>query len=492
MSRFDTLGFSDLGTGDGVSRDFPIAGQDEAVTDFAVESVRRDGWQGQVLMHPIPRTNYASYSNDFTRPEWNGSPSLFLGFKDQRYFVVDSSGALQQKPFFDIITFTRASGGGRFNAQGQYEWLPANQPRIDYDPVTGECQGLLIEESRTNLLTYSSDFANASWLKQQATVAASATTSPSGAMDATKLTENATAGEHYAQKANLSVRGGTSYSLSFYVKAAGRTRVGVLLSSTTPLSLIALTRFNLATGSVVATNVGTASITPAADGWFRVVVTGVADSSNSTVIARIQLRDDGDASSYTGDGTSGIYIWGAQLEQGAFPTSHIPTSGAQVTRAADIASVNELSPWFNPEHGTLFVEAVRTHSLPSGTAYLAELGDGTYDERIYAALTASNSNSFVGDWRSGNASPDYFVNTSPKWSPGAPARMALTWGPSGRAAAASGVIVKTSSSTVVPLITKLGIGAPIVGAGGFLNGHIRSLRFYPRRLSDDQLQALTA
>lgn len=51
------------------------------------------------------------------------------------------------------VTFTRTTGGGRFNANGQYEWLPANVPRIDYDPVTGECLGLLIEEQRTNLLT---------------------------------------------------------------------------------------------------------------------------------------------------------------------------------------------------------------------------------------------------------------------------------------------------------------------------------------------------
>src|SRR5690606_17318792 len=72
---------------------------------------------------------------------------LDLDFAGQRYETMNARVSLA-----DILTFTRASGGGRFNAQGQYEWLPADTPRIDYDPLTGECKGLLIEEQRTNLL----------------------------------------------------------------------------------------------------------------------------------------------------------------------------------------------------------------------------------------------------------------------------------------------------------------------------------------------------
>ena len=70
-------------------------------------------------------------------------PSLCLDFAEQKY--LKGTRRLEKGyGFKDIITFTRASGGGRFNAQGVYEWLPANTPRIDYDPVTGKCRGLLV------------------------------------------------------------------------------------------------------------------------------------------------------------------------------------------------------------------------------------------------------------------------------------------------------------------------------------------------------------
>lgn len=486
MSRFDTLGFSDLGTGDGVSREFPISGQDEAVTDFAVESVRRDGWQGQVLMSPNPRTNYSSYSNDFTRPEWNGSPSLLLGFKDQRYFVVDSSGALQQKPFSDIITFTRASGGGRFNAQGQYEWLPANTPRIDYDPVTGECLGLLIEEQRTNLLTYSSDFANAAWNKSRSTISADALTAPDGTVSADKIVEDTSASNTHLCSRTLAITSGNTYTLSVFAKIGERTSIALGMAAS-GFGVDQRVAFNLLSGAIT-TQAGApaAKIEYQADGWVRCSITASATASVTTQVF-IYLINAAGLVAYTGDGTSGIYIWGAQLEAGSFPISYIPTADAQVTRAADIASVNELSPWYNPEQGTLvarwsliYPQAGTTHQ------HVAVLSDGGFNN--YAGIRKQSTGvirgqSIVG----GSVQADIAAGTATSSVMCAAMRIKAD----NFAISLNGAAPGIDLSGTIPMVNRLDVGR-MGGAGQYLNGHIESLRYYHRALSSEELQAITA
>jgi hypothetical protein len=264
---------------------------------------------------------------------------------------------LVKKTFGEIITFTRASGGGRFNASGQYEWLPANQPRFDFDPVTGEAKGLLIEEKRTNLLTYSSDFSNAVWTKRGTlTVTPNAALSPDGTLSAPLVTGlNSSANDIYRQGINSGGLAAESrYEPSIYLKKVTQTGIVNISNPYTP---------SYGDWAVDLSKVG--------NGWERItrshpaVTVAVEFKTHTTGYLGIQLRK-------TTAGEVSLYIWGAQLEAGSSPSSYIPTTNAQVTRAASDPLLQTLSPWFNQSAGTFIIEhdAVAGRPLLSSGSYL--------------------------------------------------------------------------------------------------------------------------
>lgn len=411
--------------------------------------------------------------------------SLSLAFDSQQYAM----GAIGKRPaafaFSDLITFTRASGGGRFNASGQYEWLPANQPRIDFDPVTGECRGLLIEEQRTNLLTYSSDFASAAWAKSGVIVPSDRFAAPDGYASATKLVETTANTNHFLNRV-VTITAGSAYSFSVFAKAGERTHAIISFGKASSPYTRIRALVNLVTGEVTSAHVrnpvsATISANPIGGGVYRIAVSGVIDAT--TTDGYVDVRIYNGAEAYQGDGTSGIYIWGAQLEQGAFPTSYIPTTDAQVTRASDIASVNKLSPWYNPEQGTLFVEAVAY----GATGLIAAFSDGTANNRIEQYFNSGKVTSLMitnGDYMLTGACD--VVTTAQS------AKVATAFSSAGLASSVNGSAVVTDDTVpTIPALTRAYIGADSVGVRQ-LNGHIRVLRFYPKRLSDSQLQELTA
>jgi hypothetical protein len=127
--------------------------------------------------------------------------------------------------------------------------------------------------------------------------------------------------------------------------------------------------FNLQTGTPgqQTGNTNTPSITPVGNGWYRCSITYTATAASDLIIFNVANGDG--VFSFAGDNTSGIYLWGAQLEAGAFATSYIPTTTATVTRAADIStsvatSVFENS-WYRQDEGTVFANARTLQSATS-------------------------------------------------------------------------------------------------------------------------------
>lgn len=394
---------------------------------------------------------------------------------------------MMQKQFADLITFTRASGGGRFNAQGQYEWLPANEPRIDYDPVTGECRGLLIEEQRTNLLTYSSDFANAAWGKMGATVVPSDTFGPDGTTKMLAIVETESAGWHGVQQIRPAAT--DSRTVSVFAKKGRRDWLYMRSGSASWGAVF----FNLAAGEVgsrpCSGNPASASgIEDIGGGIYRCWATF---PNTDTVPIRLFSSDvDGNIAGYVGEaGVEAIYIWGAQLEQGSFPTSLIHTADAQVTRAADVASVNELSPWFNASEGTLFVEWSTTLPQSGRNPRIAALVGSTDANRVDIHYPGGTGRVVEYVVSSGTASADITGGTTQQ---GAVNKLAASYKANDFGISLNGAATVTDSAGAVPsAITRLVIGGYRV-AGYELNGHIKQFRYFPRRLSDSELQALTA
>lgn len=237
--------------------------------------------------------------------------------------------ALVQKSFSDLITFTRSTGGGRFNAQGQYEWLSANAPRIDYDPVTGECKGLLIEESRTNLFTSSDRFVGAwSPVARNMVIADNVAYAPDGTLKASRIQATA-AGQARIEKGAGAYVAGETYTESVHAKAA--TEKYLFLSVFTGIENFAI--FDLSTGQVASSAASvTPKIEPSSNGFWRCAITVTMPNSGSNNFKiGVTSSATGFASAEIGNS---IYIWGPQIEKASFPTSYIPTPSVFQSRSS--------------------------------------------------------------------------------------------------------------------------------------------------------------
>jgi len=393
------------------------------------------------------------------------------------------------------ITFVRSTTATYFDQDGILQTAAANQGRITFDPATLDCQGLLIEEQRTNLCLQSENFAT-TWTVSGASISTNTIIAPNATLTGDSLVEDTSAGSAHRVGQAFTADPTVTYTATCFVKAAGRTWARFLLDDNSGNSCIGW--FNLSTGVVGSTaNAGTGSgaavsITAAGNGWYRCVLTGKpATTNNSNVRFQVSGTTGDSVSSYTGDGTTSIYLWGAQLEAGAFATSYIPTTTTALTRNADAASMTgtNFSSWYNASEGTLFSESI---NLPGQSAVvfprIANINDGTTNNvittvwrsdtsRLYGAVTVSGVNvaevGVVGVTQT-NAN-----------------KIALGYATNNFAASVNGGAVNTDTSGAVPTgLTALGIGRQ-ASAADFINGYIRRIAYYPVRVTNAQLQALT-
>ena len=224
-----------------------------------------------------------------------------------------------------------------------------NQPRFDCNPTTGESLGFLIEEQRTNLFTYSSQFDDSGWSKSASTVTANTVIAPDGTLSGDTLIEDATNAQHFISKVG-SIQSG-SVTLSIYAKAAGRDWIRIQTYSGV------MAWFNISTGVLGTVQSGcTATITSVGNGWYRCAATVTYVNQTNYVF----LANADGVTSYTGNGFSGVHIWGAQLEAGSFATSYIATTSASATRTTDLAIMDgaNFNSWYNRAQGTLYANIV--------------------------------------------------------------------------------------------------------------------------------------
>jgi hypothetical protein len=364
-------------------------------------------------------------------------------------------------------------------------------PRFDYNPSTLVAQGLLIEEQRTNSLTYSEQFDNAAWSKTASSITANAIASPDGTLTGDKLVEDtATSAHTISQSLSATTQ---SYTISVYVKKAERKYFqlfgrrdstnynGVMIDLDTG-SLLPPTR------PATTSNVSTTTATSVGNGWWRIAMT-YSYTTTGTTVALFALTDDSQTYSYTGDGTSGIYIWGAQLEAGAFATSYIPTTTAATTRSADIASIGTLSPWYNATEGTLFTEGTVVNNISGTTArvfgYFADSGVTNLFSVEARSATSTRARILTGGVTV-NASDTIDVL-------GVNAKLAGAYGSDGATICVNGRSPVTAASSLPTGIAALYLGQNSVPtAASIANGYIRRITYTPRRLTDAELQSLTS
>ena len=392
-------------------------------------------------------------------------PSLVLDFENS-------------KTLDPRITFTRSSVGTYVASNGLIKTAAADEPRFDHDPETGESLGLLIEESRTNLLTYSENLTSGTGWSNVSQSSMTATNvseeNPGGGSTTTQITGG---GLNSWWAKNFTASVSTTYQISLWVKVADggadfNVDIKFYAPGATSGAIIYGTGFNVTSS------------------WKRVTgyVTSSANFSGSfSRLIVLQL-----------DNTRSFYAWGIQVEAGSFPTSYIPTSGSTLTRQPDIANItgSNFTNIFNTSEGTFVAECDRGNDGTEGNAIGAmRRSADTYYDMIQFGEFYDNAG-FVGRIYAGNGSPqsaEASIGATHTTGQGIYNRYAFTYKTDDVAGAINGIIQGTDNSASLPtqLDRFLFGNYNDSRTNNNLDGHIKYLHYYPQRLTNAQLQNLT-
>jgi hypothetical protein len=394
------------------------------------------------------------------------------------------------------ITFTRGSTATYFSSAGVMQTAATNAPRWDYDPVTHALCGLLIEEARTNGVAPSVPDTGAHWSLVGPASQGGSITAPDGTTSTTSLiaaTDTTNSIRQLAYGSGVGVTASTAYSLTVFLRksASGNANAYIQCNIAGGATVVPIAYFDLTNGvAVVGADLApgatglSASISGVGNGWFRANFSFTTTATNNGVTPYIgpctTVSATGDNRSAVGVVGQGIYVWGAQLEQGAFPTSYIPTAGTTVTRSGDLCTAS-IGAWNTPQVGTLQVEA-QQQALFSKQSQLVglDIPGSTRTAVLVAAANTVNAFDTTGA-----------INQSLGAVPvGTPFKAAFAYHAGAQQGALNAALAAAlSAASLSTGMTVLAIGCD--GSAQQVNGYIRRVRYWPRVLSNAELQAVT-
>jgi len=349
--------------------------------------------------------------------------------------------------------FTRASSGTVVNQSGLIETVGSGIPRIDFQ---GNTKGaLLLEPSRTNVITYSEDYSQSAWIKNSTGTGTNPTldfgyTSPDGSLNATKIIFNIGAGSSAADLSLLKTAITTIDGVAtIYLKGdtggedisflAGNTRENIILTNS----------------------------------WKRYTL------SNASLF-QLTLRLRGDQST---NNSCTIYVWGAQIEEGSYPTSYIPTSGSAVTRVAETNRQTPPSGVIGQTEGTMFVDC-KVNAQGTYTGF--SLNDNTTNNEVIIRFTTQDRIEYY--LRSGGSQP--IGGGTTLFDTDKRVKIAFAYKSGDSSVYINGAQVTTSTTTTMPVnlsIIKFARGNSTADFSGKTN----DFKLYNTRLSNSELAALT-
>lgn len=352
-----------------------------------------------------------------------------------------------------------------------------NVPRLTYQNGGGGCPSLLLEPQRTNIALRSEEFDNASWAKTLCTITANQIVSPSGYLDADLVTTSGTAD---TLQQSVSVTSGTAYTFSGFIKSGSIDTISLVVFGSFPTSA---GTYNLTNGTATsAAGSPVVSIQDYGNGWYRATVTATATSTGT---ANFYF-----ASGST-DAVSTYYVWGAQLEAGAYATSYIPTTSSSATRVADACYKTGISSLIGQTEGTIFAEFKYegVTITPNGDRIIS-VSDGTSNNRIslFKNLTFGTIYFFVG---SGGSTIINEANISGTSIIGGTHKIAAAYKSGDYAVFFDGVLVFSSNAAVVPATTAVFVGSDETGSVKPLSGGINQALLFKTRLTNAELAQLT-
>jgi hypothetical protein len=352
---------------------------------------------------------------------------------------------------------------------------PNDVPRIEYN-VDGSAKGILIEEARTNSYKYSEDFSNSEWIGSSGTISSiNAITSPDGNSTGNLVITGVNT--PFSRRQNGL---GVDSIISFYAKAQEYSFV--FANNDNGAGWVC---FDLATESIALGNNGfSGEMTAVGNGWYRCVATFPMLIAGHNVHMAIGVRENfgGTYTASSANGTSGAYIWGAQMEAGSFATSYIKTENVTATRALDTPQIN-VSNFINKSAGTFL--ATFNYSDPTNVDANYVLG-GTSNARVFY------NNGGTSYWSSFDGSAPTALGALDS---GEVYKLAVAIKTDSNISTAKNGDIVANSTSGTALMTNIE-ATPLLSIGGGsanqkLNGHIKSITYYPRRLTNAQIQRLT-
>lgn len=359
--------------------------------------------------------------------------------------------------------------------------VPNYLPRFESDPVTGQSKGLLIEAASTNLLQQSAAVRTSPWGQNALVAAGTSITAPDGTANGVELvwTSGTGIGIGYTSQ-EVTAAELAPYTISVYLKPKGvNVNTGLYIQAkagATSLGYMTVS-FVHTSGTMGAVTAGpftvtSATSTPVGNGWYRVTVTGTSPATTTNIRFFI-------VNTNVGNGTDGVYAWGAQVEEQVFASSYIQTVASQVTRLMDLCSMTgtNFSSWYNQSEGTFVADfqTVFTNAATQPTCFILAM-DGSTSKRVMYFAGSSQISSFDGS-----------TIMSVPGLVGVPCKAASAYFATGRTLCAIGGTVATGTVAAgYSTSTVLNIG--LSGNGQSL---YRRVAYWPTRLSNAQLQSLT-
>lgn len=427
-----------------------------------------------------------------------------LGLYDKASLIITPNGykisklyALKPDSGGDL-TFTRASSRTRRNASGLIESLGNNIPALDY-PAVGACPLISCQPQRTNSFARSEEFFNSAWSKSSGvTIGADSILSPSNSLTADTLIESSNTG----RQGIFYTLGGSSgtFSLSIFAKNYSGNRYLRLVLNTLASTDFVYATFDLVTGTITqqatassgAVTAISANIVQLINGWYRLTLTGTLTLNYATYALTNSPTSPAGTDfgyvSYTGNGSSGMYIWGAQVETGVNSTSYIPTTTAAVTRIGDLLSASGISSIIGATEGSGYCQFIISEVINKGnnTLMIFESGGSNYmwfrKSGANLQLLTTIGNVLVSDAVVVTAPFVIGVN-----------KVAFAYRAGEKVSLfINGISVLDTSNIVASFTTfnTIGVGASTFG-GSELNDSIQALAVFNRRLANSELQSLT-
>ena len=372
--------------------------------------------------------------------------------------------------------------GGQVSGTPLLRTAAINEPRLEYD-ASGNPLGLLIEEARSNVLLHSEEMTNAVWVSEfgnYGSIASSSLASPAGTGSFKLIAATNNGRQARLQAVNQS----GNKVISIFAKAGEYS----VLQISDAIDAANYTNFDLANGVIGSSGGYTVKMEDAGNGWYRCsCYDNFSINMNFVRFSVVQSPSSPRVESFSGNGSDGIYLWGAQIETGAFPTSYIPTSGSTVTRAKDIASLPVEKFAYNQDQGSIVCHF--NYFFESGNSKRTYEFSDALSANVIRMLDHNNVNQLQANVKFGGAGVAGILINAPTMLSGV--KTFQSYKLNGYSGGADGTLAGTDSNGALPIgINKLSIGSNRVG-GATMNGHITSLQYYPKKLTNEELELLT-